>query len=111
MEAEINIEEIIKKVNETTPSFEGGQTLVNQIIFFKDKYRCNGIVKSRGSSEMTIKKIDALLARYTTNNNIDKITDGFTGKEKINSGKFEKFKRDFLDILNDVQVQFNYLRK
>jgi hypothetical protein len=107
MKAEIKIEEIIKKVNETTPSVEGGQNLVNQIISFRNKYKDKGVIKSKGSYEITIRKIDDLLVRYTTNNNIDKITDGFTGKEKINSGKFEKFKRDFLSVGKEI-LEFSF---
>ena len=41
MKAEINIEEIIKKANETK-STEGAQDLVNQIISFRNTYKSNG---------------------------------------------------------------------
>ena len=110
MKAEINIEEIIKKVNETK-STEGAQDLVNQIISFRTTYKSNGIIMSKSSYEITIKKIDTLLARHTTNNTIDKTIDSFTGKDKVNFGKFDKLKRDFLNILSEVQKQFNRLQK
>jgi hypothetical protein len=110
MKAEINIEEIIKKVNETK-STEGAQDLVNQIISFKNTYKNNGIIMSKSSYELTIRKIDTLLARHTTNNIIDKTTDSFTGKDKVNFGKFDKLKREFLSILSEVQSQFDRLQK
>jgi hypothetical protein len=111
MKAEIKIEEIINKVNETKSSVEGAQDLVNRIISLRDKLKSNDITKSEGSYEIAIKKTDTLLTRYTTNNNIDKITDGFTGKEKINSAKFDKLKKEFLNILNELKVQFTRVQK
>jgi hypothetical protein len=111
MKAEINIEEIIKKANETKLTIEGAQDLVTQMISFKKIYKSNGIIKFKSSYEIIIKKIDNLLARYTTNNNIDKTIDSFTGKEKLISGKFEKLKKEFLNILNEVQIQFDRKQK
>ena len=110
MKAEINIEEIIKKANETK-STEEAQDFVNQIISFRNTYKSNGIIMSKSSYESTIRKIDTVLARHTTNNTIDKTIDSFTGKDKVHFGKFERLKREFLNILNEVQIQFDRKQK
>jgi DNA replication protein DnaC len=106
MKKEVLIEEIIKSVKETKATVEGAQYLVNQILSFRKTHKNNGLITFNNNKE-----IDNLLARYTTNNNIDKIIDGFTGKEKINSGKFEKIRSEFLKILTEVQVQINKTHK
>ncbi|MFA4852229.1 MAG: hypothetical protein WC599_06895 [Bacteroidales bacterium] len=105
------IEEIIKKVNETDPTIEGAQKLINQIFLFRgnfDENNSNGIIMFKNSKEWIIKeKLKDLLSRYTINEqtNIDKMREPIT--RKLNPRNFESCKKEFLNILNYVLSKLN----